>query len=184
MNQAGTAIVVLGKIEKLLLTIGRKQQEFQAIKEEMEQRIAAVRTEYADRLQGRADTIGKLEAQLREICEADRARLLNGKHKCINTLFGRVGWRKGRDGLAQDPDKTTESIAQALIKRGYKELVYIKYSPNISAILKALKNGRIGERVLAAAGLIFRPAEEQWYYHVDKSTVQQYLTEHGDEEKA
>ena len=184
MNVAGTMIVLLAKIERLLLRLGRKEQEFEALKGDMDSRIAGIRAEYAERLQGRADTISGLQKELKALCDGERDMLLAEDEKSADTLFGRVGWRKGRDGLTQDADQTAESIAQALLKRGYKDLVQVKHSPSVSAILNALKGGSIGQRALAAVGLRFAPAEEQWFYRVDDSAVRQYLTEHGESDES
>jgi len=174
MDRAGTVIVALSRVERLLLRIGRKQQELDALQAEMDQRIAAVRAEYGERLQGRAETITALERELNEVCEAERGTLLDGDARSIETLFGRVGWRKGRDSIKLRDEVSEDEVAGKLARRGYDALVKVKRTVSRSAVLAALNAGRITERVLSAVGLLLEPGEDRWYYEVNASAVQQY----------
>jgi len=176
----GEGTSVVGDVEKLLLRIGRKQQEFDAIQGELDAKVAALRKDYGERLKARAATLGTLEGDLQQLCERERGRLFGREEKSTKILFGWVGWRKGRDSVRCVEGQSQDEAADALATRGYESLVSVKRSVRRSEVLAALKQGRISQQVIEEAGLEFVEGEDAWFYKVDASAVRQYLSEHGE----
>jgi len=159
------------ELARRLYELGREELKLEALEMEMNQDIDRVKKRFAGRLETRRTVIEQLARDLRVACEDSRADLLPKGRKSVETIFGKVGWRKQGDRVSAQKGVSMDAAAKILQLRGFDDLVRRRLEPDKPAIKAAMDAGTIEETDLREAGLRLVRAGEDWWYEVDRQSV-------------
>lgn len=177
MQKAKQDVIDRQRLAQRLFSLGKKVLAKKQIEMRMQEEINAVKESYSDRLERRTDTIEQMANELRLECEDSREELLTGRKKSVETLFGRVGWRKQGRRLKTQKGVKTDEVADRLKENGHGDLIRTVEKPDKRAIKSALKEGRLTVDQLKRMGLILRGGGEDWWYEIDEEHVREEMEE-------
>jgi phage host-nuclease inhibitor protein Gam len=118
------------------------------------------------------NSIEAMQRQIEQFCRCHRTDLLPAGIKSIRTLYGRAGFRASRPQVVLEQAGGREEACRRMCECGLEHLVRVKRLPDKDAIRQAVGAGELAEDLLAACGLRFVPAGEDFYCVVERSQVQ------------
>ncbi len=129
---------------------------------EMESRIQAIRSKYADRLEALSTKSSEMRANIIEYARQNRETLFPLNRKSIRLTDGVVGYRCGRASLQLQEGYTWNDVLEALQEeRGAKEYIRIKKEVDRSLLLSRHDDPKVA-KIIQRVGLQV-VCEEQYY---------------------
>ncbi len=162
-------------VDARLLAIGKRELDMEALENEMNREIDAVKARYAKRLGSLAHTIKAGAQGLRMDVEDSRDALFPTKRKTINLLFGKVGFRGQPGSVKLGEGINTEQAVTLLERRALHHLVHIEKRVSKDAIRKRLADGEIGMPLLQSCGIMIVAGGEDFWYQVDRASVREEM---------
>lgn len=189
-EELDAALAVLGELDALVAVANAN----------LDQAIAAVRTEHEANFQATLDSGEQLPiSELREnlvgcierYCEKHRKRLLTGDKKSLDLSHGVIGWRKKRDAVV-DLVQSEEEKGKGLLAKAHKLMLAALAAIKLmlgkvtvascmkvdlkwdrAQLLKAFNDKQITKAALAKQGLKVERGEDEFYCEAksEKRTV-------------
>lgn len=175
MQKAKQETIDRQTLAQRLFALGKKVLAKKQIEMRMQEKINAAKEAFSDRLERRTETIEQMANELRLECEDSREELLTGRKKSVETLFGKIGWRKQGRRLKTQKGVKTDEVAERLKEQGHSDLIRTVEKPDKRAIKAALKEGRLTIDELKRMGLILRGGGEDWWFEIDEEHVREEM---------
>lgn len=111
--------------------IGDLTREFERVRADMNDRIAAITKEAQPQLEALSNQLQLLQSGVQAFCEAHREQLC-GKSKTANLVTGEVSWRQRPPSVSI---RGADSVMETLLRMGLGRFVRVKQEPNKEAML-------------------------------------------------
>lgn len=115
--------------------LGDKQREFEALRGEMNNAIAAITAQYQPQLEALSARCSALQQGIQIWCEANRVALCGEGDrlgKTANLVTGEVSWRQVPPSITV---RNAEAVCETLMTMGLARFVRVKQEPNKEAML-------------------------------------------------
>lgn len=112
--------------------LGDLQREFERLRADMNDRIAAITKEAQPRLEGLGEQIQSLQDGVQRYCEAHREELCPKGSKTAQLVTGEVSWRQRPPSVGI---RGVDSVLEALQRLGLTRFIRTKTEPNKEAML-------------------------------------------------
>jgi len=166
-------------VDQALLGVGRLQLRVDALENEMNARIDELKAEYAPKLESLSGRITGAAERLRLAVQDSRQDLFKRRSKTLQLLFGRVGFRDQRATIRLADGVKTADAVRFLQRSPFPGLVRVKGEVDKQAAAGALARGDVTEDQLKRCGLRVRPGGEDWFYELDRASIQTELEKAG-----
>lgn len=180
MHKAKTTGTDRQDLRDRLLAIGRITFQLEHARAVLDERLNAVREEHAPHIEDLQKRLGEAEILLHVHCEDSRDDLLSGRRKSLDTLFGRIGWRRQGDKIVLQKGVSGEAAAERIAadtRPHVRCAVRTKKEPDRQALKALLADGRLDPADLKPLGLRQKEGRDDFYYDLDRTELQKHLEE-------
>jgi len=167
-----TNVVALGWIKSALLAIGRRQLELDALENQMEAEIQAVKARHSRRMGTLQETIKRGAELLEKDVRGARKSLFKRVAKSIRCLFGRVGFRAVPGSVSLAKGTSEDESVRLLQARGLDHMVRTRLEVNKAAVQSGLAAGEVDDKTLHRCGLTIKSPGEQFFYKLDRAEIE------------
>jgi len=162
----------VGWVKSAVLAIGRRQLELEALENQMDTEIQAVKAGYSKRLGTLQETIRRGAELLEQDVRAGRKSLFKRATKSLRCLFGRVGFRAVPGSVSLAKGTSEEEAVSLLQRRGLDHLVRKRLEVNKAAVQSGLAASEVDEETLHRCGLAFKSPGERFFYELDRAEIE------------
>lgn len=163
----------LEEVNEVLGKLGIAEMELEAINNDAEQRIAAIKVETAEKMAEHREIKKNCEKQIADYLKANQAQFK--VKRFIQLTFGKIGWRKSSGSIVTLAkwtwNKALESIEHSGSKEQKETWIERKVTLSKTQILKDYRAGKVNDKQLAKLGLAFDDSDNP-YWEPDRTQLQ------------
>ena len=153
-----------------LRAIKRVRGRLGRLKAEAQEELARVSARYDGRIAALEGRLRTMTDRLEQHCRRHRDELFVGGARSLVAPGGRFGFRRTPRRLRLGRGMEPEEVCRRLTEEGLSHFVRVRRSPDLRALLGAVRDGRLEAELLRGCGLSLEPPKERFHCSVDADT--------------